>query len=122
MYPMLKTKTQRPTSVIISIIAAANESRIQPMRSRLSPKVNQVKLWMAWIPGLGSVQRKAKTDNASEVTWPTRASPAAVVRREFARLRITSEAANGTAGINQRYSTIQELIVRLLYHPHHPLS
>src|ERR1043166_5225145 len=113
MYPTLKTKMQRPTRVIISIIAAANESRTQPMRSGLSPNVNQVKLWRAWTPASGRVQRKAKIDNASAMIWPTMASPAAGVRREFDKVRTNNEVAKGTAGISQRYSTIQELILLL---------
>ena len=47
------------------------------------------------------------TARMSATIWPMIASSAAMLRREFARLRITSEAASGTAGISQRLVTIQ---------------
>ena len=39
------------------------------------------------------------------------ASAAALLRREFARLRITNEAASGTAGISQTLLTVQAVIL-----------
>ncbi len=50
---------QRPTSVIMTIMAAASGSSTQPMRRAWSPKVNQVKLWTARKPGVCSVGKKA---------------------------------------------------------------
>jgi hypothetical protein len=51
------------------------------------------------------------TASVSATTWPTIASIAPILRRELARLRITREAASGTAGISQRLVTIQGLIL-----------
>src|SRR6266446_2741067 len=93
---------QSPTSAIITSIAAASGSSTQPMRSAFSPKLNQVKLWTARKPAVCSVRRNAKIDNASATTWPMTASAAALLRRGFAKLNITSEMASGIAGISQR--------------------
>src|SRR2546421_9118235 len=101
---------QRPTSVIMTIMAAASGSSTQPMRSAWSPKVNQVKLWMARKPGRYSVGRNAVIANTNAKIWPIIARAAAVRRRELTKLRIMKEAPNGTAGINQRLVTIHELI------------
>src|SRR5580765_8997986 len=104
---MLKTKMQSPTSAIIISIAAASGSSSQPIRSAVSPKVNQVKFRSARKPVVCSVGKNAKIDNASATTWPATASAAAVLQRELARLKITSEMASGTAGISQRLLTSQ---------------
>src|SRR5947199_227635 len=110
MKPMLKTKMQRPTSVIMIIMAAASGSSTQPRRRAWSPKVNQVKLWTARKPGVCSVDKKATSDKTNAMTCPAIASPAAPARRELARVRMISENASGIAGISQRLETIQEFI------------
>src|SRR5213082_1140407 len=102
---------ERLTSVIITSIAAASGSMTQPRRSACSPNVNQVKLWKTRYPGVCNVGRNAATDIVDAMTWPKIASAAAALFREFARPRIASEAASGTAGISQRLVTIQELIL-----------
>ena len=99
---MLKTKMQSPTNVIITSIAAASGSRTNPRRNVCSPNVNQVKFRTARNPGTCSVAAKASTESASATTWPITARAAAFLWRAFDKLRITSEAASGTAGIIQR--------------------
>src|SRR6266404_5641402 len=108
---MLKTKMQSPTSAIIISITAASGSSTQPIRSAFSPKVNQVKFRTARNPNVCSVGRNAKVDNARVTTWPMIASAAALFRRAFDRLKITSEAASGIAGISQILVMIQLFIV-----------
>src|SRR5438094_2571940 len=104
---MLKTKIQSPTSAIIIIIAAASGSSTQPMLSGFLPKLNQVKFRTARNPGACNVAKNAEIDNTSATTWAMMASAAALLRCEFAKLKITSEAASGTAGITQRFVTSQ---------------
>src|SRR2546423_14580719 len=98
---------QRPTSVIMTIMAAASGSSIQAMRRAWSPKVNQVKLWIDRKPGGLSVSAKVKIDNINAMTCPVIASPAAAVRRELAQVKTISEKASGVAGISHRLVTIQ---------------
>src|SRR6266496_2318865 len=101
---------QRPTSVIMAIMAAASGSSTQPRRRAWSPKVNQVKLRTERKPGAASVDKNAVIDSARAAIWPKIARAAPVRRRELAKLRIKNEATNGTAGISQRLETIQEFI------------
>src|SRR2546430_4730040 len=101
---------QRPTSVIMTIMAAATGSSTQPRRRAWSPKVNQVKLWTERKPGAASVGKNAVIDSARAAIWPKIARAAAVRRRELAKIRIKNEATNGTAGISHRLETIQEFI------------
>src|SRR5439155_20464992 len=53
-----------------------------------------------------------KVANASAIAWPMIASAAALLRRDLAKLNITSEIASGTAGISQRL-VISQLMERL---------
>src|SRR5438552_7801438 len=101
---------QRPTSVIMIIMAAASGSSTQPRRRAWSPKVNQVKLWTERKPGAASVGKNAVIDSARAAIWSKIARTAAVRRRELDKIRIMNEDTNGTAGISKRLETIQEFI------------
>jgi hypothetical protein len=48
---------------------------------------------------------------ASTTIWPPIASTAALLRRDFPRLKISIAAANGTAGNSQRLLTIPGFIL-----------
>ena len=79
---MLKTKMHRPTSEIITSMAAASGSRTNPSCSVCSPNVNHVKFWTARKPCVCSVGRNATIEIASTTIWPPIASTAALLRRD----------------------------------------
>src|SRR5215471_10535055 len=108
---MLKTKMHRPTSEIIINIAAASGSRTNPRRNGWSPNVNQVKFWTARNPSVRRVGNNTTTDIASAATCAAIASAAALLRPDFDMLRITTAAANGTAGNSQRLLAIPGFIL-----------
>ena len=73
--------------------------------------MNHVKFWTARKPCVCSVGRNATIEIASTTIWPPIASTAALLRRDFPKLKITTAAANGTAGNNQRLLTIPGFIL-----------
>ena len=101
----------RPTNVIISSIAAASGSRTNPSRRVCSPNVNHVKFWTARKPCACTVGRNATIENASTTIWPPIANTAALLRRDFLKLKITIAAANGIAGNNQRLLKVPGFIL-----------
>ena len=63
--------------------------------------------WQAVLPG----NRNATIEIASTAICPPIASTAALLRRDFPKLKITIAAANGTAGKTQRLLTIPGFIL-----------
>jgi hypothetical protein len=70
-----------------------------------------VKFWTTRKPVVRSVGRNARTDIVNTATCPAIANAAALVRRDFEKLKIRSEATNGAAGNSQRLLTIPGFIL-----------
>ena len=73
--------------------------------------MNHVKFWTARKPCVCSVGRNATIEIASTTICPPIESTAALLRRDFPKLKIKTAAANGTAGNSQRLLTTPGFIL-----------
>jgi hypothetical protein len=72
--------------------------------------VSHVKFRTARNPGVPNVERNANIEIVSTRIWPPIANAAAVLRRDFFKLKTMSAPAKGTAGNTQRLLTMSEFI------------